>query len=83
MRADVTDQPGMSTREQNHGGVGLTVLPGYWDEVVDSPPERREWLQSRGLWKEPNNKRWWGAFTDWLSKMNTVSTCSHPKLEWV
>lgn len=23
--------------------VDVTDLPGYWDEIVDSPPERREW----------------------------------------
>ncbi|KAF5346427.1 hypothetical protein D9758_012782 [Tetrapyrgos nigripes] len=50
----------------------VTDMPGYWDSVVDSPPERRAWLKSRGLWKEPEEKRWWGAFKDWLSKLNQV-----------
>ncbi|KZS89652.1 hypothetical protein SISNIDRAFT_489074 [Sistotremastrum niveocremeum HHB9708] len=51
----------------------VTDLPDYWDTVVDSPPERKRWLQERGEWKE---KRWWGAFTGWLSKLNTVKTKS-------
>jgi hypothetical protein len=61
----------------------ITFLSGYWDDVVDSPPERREWLQSRGLWKEPHNKRWWGTFTNWLSKMTTVGIDFDPSLGWV
>ncbi|KAF7378493.1 hypothetical protein MSAN_00276700 [Mycena sanguinolenta] len=52
----------------------VTDMPGYWDSVVDSPPERREWLKSRGLWKEPPKKRWWGAFTNWLSKLNQIES---------
>ncbi|KAJ7222199.1 hypothetical protein GGX14DRAFT_301962, partial [Mycena pura] len=72
MRADVTD------------------MPDYWDSVVDSPPERREWymyfpyilypnstvfrLKSRGLWKEPPRKRWWGAFKTWYVKLNQIET---------
>ncbi|PPR00468.1 hypothetical protein CVT24_004529 [Panaeolus cyanescens] len=51
----------------------VTDMPGYWDSVVDSPPERREWLQKRGLWKDPKvEKRWWGAFKNWLSKITTL-----------
>ena len=23
----------------------VTDMPGYWDSVVDSPPERREWYE--------------------------------------
>ncbi|KZV96693.1 hypothetical protein EXIGLDRAFT_407819 [Exidia glandulosa HHB12029] len=45
----------------------VTDMPGYWDSVVDSPPERREWLRQRGL-----QRRWWGVFTDWIKKLNTV-----------
>ncbi|KAJ6511223.1 hypothetical protein DFH09DRAFT_942072 [Mycena vulgaris] len=58
MRADVTD------------------MPDYWDTVVDSPPERREWRQKRGLpvGKPGLQKRWWGAFTKWLDKLNTVDS---------
>ncbi|KAJ6477836.1 hypothetical protein C8R47DRAFT_1020145 [Mycena vitilis] len=52
----------------------VTDMPGYWDSVVDSPPERREWLKSRGLWKEPPKKRWWGAFKTWLSKINQIES---------
>ncbi|KAJ6534397.1 hypothetical protein B0H19DRAFT_442211 [Mycena capillaripes] len=53
----------------------VTDMPGYWDSVVDSPPERREWLKSRGLWTEPSkSKRWWGAFKTWLSKINQVES---------
>ncbi|KAF8908652.1 hypothetical protein CPB84DRAFT_1843537 [Gymnopilus junonius] len=50
----------------------VTDMPGYWDSVVDSPPERRQWLEERGLWKEPKQKRWWGAFTSWLSKITQL-----------
>lgn len=42
---------------------------------MDSPPERRQWMEERGLWKEKTHtKRWWGAFTDWLNKLNTVTS---------
>ncbi|KAF9480694.1 hypothetical protein BDN70DRAFT_992496 [Pholiota conissans] len=57
--------------------VDASDLPDYWDEVVDSPPERRQWLQERGLWKEKTlTRRWWGSFTGWLDKLNTVKTKS-------
>ena len=53
----------------------VTDLPGYWDSVVDSPPERREWLEKHGLWKTPQKeKRWWGSFTTWLNKINTIES---------
>jgi hypothetical protein len=53
----------------------VTDMPGYWDSVVDSPPERREWLQKRGLWNPPQKeKRWWGSFTNWLKKLNTIES---------
>ncbi|KAF7339147.1 hypothetical protein MVEN_01991600 [Mycena venus] len=45
----------------------LTDMPGYWDSVVESPPERKRWLQERGL-----QERWWGTFKNWLSKMTQV-----------
>ncbi|KAJ7155586.1 hypothetical protein C8R46DRAFT_1196404 [Mycena filopes] len=45
----------------------VTDMPDYWDTVVDSPPERKRWLQDRGL-----EERWWGTFKSWLSKMTTV-----------
>ncbi|KAJ7155607.1 glycosyl hydrolases family 18-domain-containing protein [Mycena filopes] len=45
----------------------VTDMPDYWDTVVDSPPERKRWLQERGL-----EERWWGTFKSWLSKMTTV-----------
>ncbi|KAF9480725.1 hypothetical protein BDN70DRAFT_992516 [Pholiota conissans] len=55
--------------------VDVSDLPDYWDSVVDSPPERRRWLQERGLWKEKTlARRWWGSFVDWLSKLNTVKS---------
>ncbi|KAF5312214.1 hypothetical protein D9619_003681 [Psilocybe cf. subviscida] len=50
----------------------VTDMPGYWDSVVDSPPERRQWLEERGLWQNPKEKRWWGAFKTWLSKITTL-----------
>ncbi|KAJ7300594.1 hypothetical protein DFH08DRAFT_725187, partial [Mycena albidolilacea] len=48
----------------------VTDMPGYWDTVVDSPPERKRWY----LFTHPPNidERWWGTFTNWLSKMNQV-----------
>ncbi|PPQ76922.1 hypothetical protein CVT26_001383 [Gymnopilus dilepis] len=52
----------------------VTDMPGYWDSVVDSPPERRQWLEERGLWREPKQKRWWGAFKTWLSKLTQIET---------
>ncbi|KAJ7488142.1 hypothetical protein FB451DRAFT_1226548 [Mycena latifolia] len=45
----------------------VTDMPDYWDTVVESPPERKRWLKERGL-----EKRWWGSFTNWLSKMTQV-----------
>ncbi|KAJ7677758.1 glycosyl hydrolases family 18-domain-containing protein, partial [Mycena polygramma] len=58
MRADVTD------------------MPDYWDTVVDSPPERHIRRQKRGLsvGKPSLQKRWWGVFTKWLDKLNTVDS---------
>ncbi|KAJ7772314.1 glycosyl hydrolases family 18-domain-containing protein, partial [Mycena metata] len=52
----------------------VTDMPDYWDSVVDSPPERLPRLKSRGLWKEPPKKRWWGAFKTWLSKLNQIES---------
>ncbi|KAJ6579226.1 hypothetical protein DFH09DRAFT_1447553 [Mycena vulgaris] len=48
----------------------VTDMPDYsiyWDTVVESPPERKRWLKERGL-----EKRWWGSFKSWLSKMTQV-----------
>ncbi|KAJ6608966.1 hypothetical protein B0H10DRAFT_2066126 [Mycena sp. CBHHK59/15] len=45
----------------------VTDMPDYWDTVVESPPERKRWLQERSL-----EKRWWGTFKSWLSKMTQV-----------
>ncbi|KAJ7114949.1 hypothetical protein C8R44DRAFT_984268 [Mycena epipterygia] len=45
----------------------VTDMPDYWDNIVDSPPERKRWLQERGL-----EERWWGTFKTWVSKMTTV-----------
>ncbi|KAF8961088.1 hypothetical protein BDZ97DRAFT_2077079 [Flammula alnicola] len=57
--------------------VDASDLPDYWDTVIDSPPERKRWLQERGLWKEKTlARRWWGTFTGWLDKLNTVKTKS-------
>ncbi|KIJ58948.1 glycoside hydrolase family 18 protein [Hydnomerulius pinastri MD-312] len=49
----------------------VTDMPGYWDNVVDSPPERKRWLQEQEM-KKPLHRRWWGAFTTWLAKITTV-----------
>ncbi|KAJ6503678.1 hypothetical protein C8R45DRAFT_1209318 [Mycena sanguinolenta] len=58
----------------------MTDMPGYWDAIIDSPPDegttsvRKRNLnfhQPRGL--EYMEKRWFGAFGDWLSKLNTLT----------
>jgi hypothetical protein len=49
----------------------VTDMPGYWDSVVDSPPERKRWLREQEM-KKPVYRRWWGAFTAWLAKVTTV-----------
>jgi hypothetical protein len=68
--------------------IDVTDAPGYWDSVVDSPPERKRWYASRYAaimtilmcghrlreqeMKKPLYRRWWGAFTTWLAKVTTV-----------
>ncbi|KAJ6483444.1 hypothetical protein C8R45DRAFT_830574, partial [Mycena sanguinolenta] len=58
----------------------MTDMPGYWDAIIDSPPDegttsvRKRNLnfhQPRGL--EYMEKRWFGSFTNWLSKLNTIT----------
>ncbi|KAJ7826386.1 hypothetical protein B0H14DRAFT_2817404 [Mycena olivaceomarginata] len=49
----------------------VSDMPGYWDNIVASPPERKRWLEERAL-AQPFFKRWWGSFTTWLSKINIV-----------
>lgn len=29
-------------------------------------------LEERGIWRNPKEKRWWGAFNAWLSKITTL-----------
>ncbi|KAK7017177.1 hypothetical protein R3P38DRAFT_2784858 [Favolaschia claudopus] len=50
----------------------VTDMPDYWDNVVESPPERKRWLKQRGLDPDRLDRRWWGSFKNWLNKMNTV-----------
>ncbi|KAF8214839.1 hypothetical protein K438DRAFT_1955885 [Mycena galopus ATCC 62051] len=60
----------------------MTDMPGYWDSIIDSPPDagttsvRKRDLnfhQPRG-WDSRMEKRWFGSFTSWLAKLNTLST---------
>ncbi|KAJ7864946.1 hypothetical protein B0H14DRAFT_2734817 [Mycena olivaceomarginata] len=48
----------------------VTDMPDYWDTVVDSPTEQR----GLPVGKPSLQKRWWGVFTKWLDKLNTVDS---------
>ncbi|KAJ6538818.1 hypothetical protein DFH09DRAFT_1249584 [Mycena vulgaris] len=56
----------------------VTDMPGYWDEMINSPPDdgttstkrsnnKRDFHQPEGL-----ERRWFGPFDRWLEKLNTV-----------
>ncbi|KAJ7862936.1 hypothetical protein B0H14DRAFT_2575164 [Mycena olivaceomarginata] len=44
----------------------VTDMPDCWDTFVESP-ERKRWLNERGLEKCRLEQRWWGSFKNWLS----------------
>ncbi|KAJ7502451.1 hypothetical protein B0H11DRAFT_1712411, partial [Mycena galericulata] len=57
----------------------VTDIPGYWDEMINSPPDagttstkrsnsKRDFHQPEGL-----ERRWFGPFDSWLQKLNTVT----------
>ncbi|KAJ6492287.1 hypothetical protein C8R45DRAFT_990838 [Mycena sanguinolenta] len=57
----------------------VTDMPGYWDAIIDSPPDTGSSLRKRNLnFHQPRGleymeKRWFGSFSNWLSKLNTIS----------
>ncbi|KAJ6503718.1 hypothetical protein C8R45DRAFT_973542 [Mycena sanguinolenta] len=58
---------------------GPTDMPGYWDAIIDSPPDSDSSLRKRNLnFHQPRGleyieKRWFGSFGNWLSKLNTIT----------
>ncbi|EIW77830.1 hypothetical protein CONPUDRAFT_145980 [Coniophora puteana RWD-64-598 SS2] len=55
--------------------IDASDIPDFWDNIVDSPPERRAWLEERGLWEGSSlDKRgWWSSFVNWIKKVTTVT----------
>ncbi|KAJ6503714.1 hypothetical protein C8R45DRAFT_818053, partial [Mycena sanguinolenta] len=57
----------------------MTDMPGYWDAIIDSPPDSDSSLRKRNLnFHQPRGleymeKRWFGSFGNWLSKLNTIT----------
>ncbi|KAK7014298.1 chitin-binding type-1 domain-containing protein [Favolaschia claudopus] len=60
----------------------VTDIPGYWDEMINSPPDagtvntkrsnkKRNFHQSEEL-----ERRWFGPFDRWLQKLNTITSKS-------
>ncbi|VDC05350.1 unnamed protein product [Peniophora sp. CBMAI 1063] len=58
------------TRDASDGAVLLridaTTLPGYWEEIDTDDPDSP--VKRRAL-----EERWFGAFGDWLSRLNKVT----------
>ncbi|KAJ7198004.1 hypothetical protein GGX14DRAFT_374612, partial [Mycena pura] len=55
----------------------MTDMPGYWDSVIDSPPDSGASVRKRDLnfhYPRGMEKRWFGSFTSWLAKLNTLTT---------
>ncbi|KAJ7762137.1 hypothetical protein B0H16DRAFT_1455758 [Mycena metata] len=55
----------------------MTDMPGYWDSIIDSPPDATSSVRKRDLnFHQPRGleKRWFGSFKAWLSKLNTLTT---------
>ncbi|KAJ7264087.1 hypothetical protein B0H12DRAFT_1102814 [Mycena haematopus] len=55
----------------------MTDMPGYWDEIIDSPPDGSSSVRKRNLnFHQPRGleKRWFGSFSAWLAKLNTLTT---------
>ncbi|KAJ7465727.1 glycosyl hydrolases family 18-domain-containing protein [Mycena latifolia] len=55
----------------------MTDMPGYWDSIIDSPPDATSSVRKRDLnFHQPRGveKRWFGSFKAWLAKLNTLTT---------
>ncbi|KAJ6503695.1 hypothetical protein C8R45DRAFT_973479, partial [Mycena sanguinolenta] len=58
---------------------GPTDMPGYWDAIIASPPDGEVPVRKRNLnFHQPRGleymeKRWFGSFSNWLSKLNTIT----------
>ncbi|KAF7316287.1 Chitin-binding type-1 domain-containing protein [Mycena indigotica] len=58
----------------------VTDMPGYWDEMINSPPDagttgtRRSNSKRDFHQPEELDKRWFGPFDRWLQKLNTVTS---------
>uniref|UniRef100_A0A8H7Y0R9 Uncharacterized protein n=1 Tax=Psilocybe cubensis TaxID=181762 RepID=A0A8H7Y0R9_PSICU len=53
----------------------VTNMPGYWDAIIDSPPDSGTTTTKRRRdFHQPSeyNKRWFGPFDSWLQRLNTV-----------
>lgn len=53
----------------------ITDIPGYWDEMINSPPDAGTTSTRRKRdFHQPMEyeKRWFGPFDDWLAKLTTV-----------
>ncbi|KAF8144038.1 hypothetical protein K438DRAFT_1874697 [Mycena galopus ATCC 62051] len=53
----------------------MTDMPGYWDSVINTPSDSIS-VRKRDLnFHHPRGmeKRWFGSFTDWLAKLNTLT----------
>ncbi|KAF7296695.1 Chitin-binding type-1 domain-containing protein [Mycena chlorophos] len=88
VQRDISDQPVYSLSfdyeftaiSEDNGPIymraDMTDMPGYWDSIIDSPPDsgttsvrKRDFHQPRGM----PERRWFGSFTSWLSKINTLT----------
>ncbi|KAF8871692.1 hypothetical protein BD779DRAFT_1680159 [Infundibulicybe gibba] len=53
--------------------IDVTNMPGYWDEVVTADVRRRDLLDDPELIKRGIEERWFGGFSDWLTKATSVA----------
>ncbi|KAJ6460467.1 hypothetical protein C8R47DRAFT_994030, partial [Mycena vitilis] len=54
----------------------MTDMPGYWDSIIDSPPDDSSSVRKRNLdFHQPRGleKRWFGSFKAWLAKLNKLT----------
>ncbi|KAJ7062148.1 glycosyl hydrolases family 18-domain-containing protein [Mycena amicta] len=57
----------------------VTDMPGYWDEMINSPPDDGTTSTKRSNYKrnfhqpEELERRWFGSFDRWLQKLNTIT----------
>ncbi|KAJ7062137.1 hypothetical protein C8F01DRAFT_1368794 [Mycena amicta] len=58
----------------------VTDMPGYWDEMINSPPDDGTTSTKRSNYKrnfhqpEELERRWFGPFDSWLKKLNTITS---------